>query len=168
MRYGLIKWNDIADGEGVRVALFVSGCRRHCVGCHNQEAQDFSFGEEFTEEVRNSILEGMAPRWIRGLSILGGEPLEPENQIEVLELIKEVRRVYGRTKDIWLYTGGIIEDLWRENKFSTREIIASVDVLVDGPFILAERDPGLAFRGSKNQRIIYPGELLRGEKSWNR
>ena len=155
MNYGLIKWTDIADGSGVRVALFVSGCRHHCPGCHNSQAWDFSFGQKYSEETRASIIRGLAPQWIQGLSILGGEPLEPENQMDILELILTVRRVYGLKKDIWLYTGGVLEDLWHENKFATRRILGAVDVVVDGPFLIEQRDPELAFRGSANQRIIY-------------
>lgn len=168
MNYGTIKWNDIADGTGVRVSLFVSGCRYHCEGCHNPESQDFAFGERFTEETREAVLQGLSHVWIEGLTILGGEPLEPENQTEVLRLISDVRRIYGTKKNIWLYTGGVLEKIWEDNPFGTvRQILCNIDVLVDGPFVMRLRDPGLAFRGSSNQRIINMNDFKRGEPQWN-
>lgn len=156
----------IANGEGVRVSVFVSGCRRHCPGCHNPEAFDFNAGTEYTEEVESEILEALKPNYIQGLTILGGEPLEPENRKGVLDLIEAVRKVYGNGKDIWLYTGYTFSELCRKayqrlNSFHQivnlplHSILQNIDVLVDGPFVQELADPDLQFRGSRNQGIIH-------------
>ena len=161
MNYATIKYCDIANGEGVRTSLFVSGCRRHCPNCFNAVAWDFNYGEPFTKEVRNKILESLAPGYINGLSLLGGEPFEPENQRELLPFVKNVKALYP-SKTIWCYTGLTFEQILTHP--SQRALLERVDVLVDGPFILAQRDPDLVFRGSANQRVIdVPASLRRGE-----
>ena len=147
MNYGIIKKVDVANGPGVRVSLFVSGCRNHCKGCFNPETWDFSYGQPFTKETEDEIIEALRPSWIQGLSILGGEPMEPENEAALISFLERVR-VELPGKDIWLYSGYRFEDL------QGREILDFVDVLVDGPFDEKEKDAGLAFRGSRNQRII--------------
>ncbi len=147
MYYSEIKKTDIANGVGVRVSLFVSGCRNHCDGCFQPETWDFTFGKLFTAETENEIMEALRPSWIQGLSILGGEPMEPENQKALLPFLRRVHRELP-DKDVWLYTGYVFESV------SDSPLLPLVDVLVDGPFVAAEKDAGLAFRGSRNQRII--------------
>ena len=158
MNYGNIKFIDTADGEGVRVSLFVSGCRNHCPDCFNQDTWDFDFGKEFTEIEENEILEGCNKEYISGLTILGGEPLEPENQKVIVELIKKFKEKFPK-KTLWMYTGYVLDKdlLPGQRKYVegvTGLILDFVDVLVDGPFILAERNLSLKFRGSNNQRIL--------------
>ena len=148
MNYAGIKKVDIANGPGVRVSLFVSGCRNHCRGCFNPETWDFSYGEPFTKETEDEIIKARRPSWIQGLSILGGEPTEEENEAALIPFLKRVREELP-DKDIWLYSGYTWEMLQNE------EILKLVDVLVDGPFLLEQKDAGLAFRGSRNQRIIH-------------
>lgn len=148
MNYAGIKKVDIANGPGVRVSLFVSGCRNHCRGCFNPETWDFNYGDPFTKETEDEIITALRPSWIQGLSILGGEPTEEENEKVVIPFLERVRRELPE-KDIWLYSGYTWEMLQSE------EILTLVDVLVDGPFLLEQKDAGLAFRGSRNQRIIY-------------
>ena len=147
MNYAEIKKVDIANGPGVRVSLFVSGCRNHCKGCFNPETWDFDYGRPFTRATEDEIIEALRPSWIQGLSILGGEPTEEENAAVLLPFLKRVRAALP-DKDIWLYSGYTYEALW------DKEILTLVDVLVDGPFLLELKDAGLAFRGSRNQRII--------------
>lgn len=147
MNYAGIKKTDIANGLGVRVSLFVSGCRNHCPGCFNSETWDFEYGQPFTKKTEKEIIKALRPSWIQGLSILGGDPMEPENQKALLPFLKRVRLLCPG-KDVWLYTGYRLEDI------RDREILNWVDVLVDGPFIEAEKDISLAFRGSRNQRIL--------------
>ena len=147
MNYSVIKKYDIANGPGVRVSLFVSGCRNHCKGCFQPETWDFAFGKPFTKETEDEIIEALRPVWIHGLTILGGDPMEPENREALLPLFKRVRAELP-DKNIWLYTGYYWESL------HNAPILDFVDVMVDGPFIEAEKDAGLAFRGSRNQRII--------------
>ena len=151
MNYGAIKKNDIANGTGVRVSLFVSGCRNRCPGCFQPETWDFNYGVLFTKETEDEILEAMQPEWISGLSVLGGEPMEPENRRVLLPFLIRVKKEYPQ-KDIWLYTGYNCEEL------KELPILYYVDVLVDGRFLEDRKDPRLAFRGSSNQRIIYLGE----------
>lgn len=158
MNYGNIKFIDTADGEGVRVSLFVSGCRNHCPGCFNQDTWDFDFGKEFTEVEENEILEGCNKEYISGLTILGGEPMEPENQVVLVNLIKKFKERFPE-KTLWMYTGYVLDKdlLPGQRKYVedvTGLILDSIDVLVDGPFILAERNLSLKFRGSNNQRIL--------------
>ena len=147
MNYAEIKKVDIANGPGVRVSLFVSGCRNHCKGCFNPETWDFDYGRPFTRETEDEIIEALRPSWIQGLSILGGEPTEEENAAVLIPFLKRVRAALP-DKDIWLYSGYTYEAL------RDKEILTLVDVLVDGPFLLEQKDAGLAFRGSRNQRLI--------------
>ncbi len=147
MYYGAVKKVDVANGPGVRVSLFVSGCRRHCRGCFNQEAWDFTYGRPFTREAEDEVMEALRPNWIQGLSVLGGDPMEPENQKALLPFLKRVRQELP-DKDIWLYTGYLLEDV------ADSPLLKYVDVVVDGPFMEDKKDAGLAFRGSRNQRII--------------
>ena len=148
MNYGAVKTVDIANGPGVRVSLFVSGCRNHCPGCFQPETWDFDFGKPFTRETEDEIITALRPSWIQGLSLLGGEPMEPENREALIPFLKRVREVLP-DKDIWLYTGSQLESV------SGSPMLDLVDVVVDGPFIEAAKDVGLAFRGSRNQRIIH-------------
>lgn len=138
---------DVANGTGVRVSLFVSGCRNHCKGCFNKETWDFNYGSEFTSETTKRILKLLEPAYIKGLSILGGDPFEPENIKPVLDLCREVKKRYP-SKDIWVYTGYLYEE------FNKHPIMNSIDVLVDGQFIEELKDVSLKFRGSSNQRVI--------------
>ena len=147
MNYCGLKKIDTANGLGVRVSLFVSGCRNHCPGCFQPETWDFGYGEPFTKEIEDEIIEALRPSWIQGLSILGGEPMEPENQAALLPFLSRVRRELP-DKDIWLYTGYTFEAV------SESELLPLVDVLVDGPFVEGERDISFSFRGSRNQRIL--------------
>ena len=154
MNYADIKRVDVANGPGVRVSLFVSGCTHRCPGCFNPETWDFQFGVPFGEEQIQEILRYLRPNHIKGLSLLGGEPFEPENQSAVLELVKRVRTELPQ-KDIWCYSGYLFEAL-AEGKIGThsRPLLEQIDVLVDGPFVLERKNLGLRFRGSDNQRII--------------
>ena len=164
MNYADIKKVDVANGPGVRVSLFVSGCSHRCEGCFNPETWDFSYGVPFGEAEIQQILTFLAPDHIRGLSLLGGEPFEPDNQRAVLELVRRVRReLPGKT--VWCYTGYLFEEL-AGNQVGThsRTLLEGLDVLVDGPFVLAKKDLGLRFRGSHNQRIIdVPASLQADE-----
>lgn len=159
MNYATIKWTDIANGEGVRISLFVSGCTRRCKDCFNAVAWDFSYGKPFDESVRESIYEGLKAEYIAGLSLLGGEPLEPENQRALLPFVKEVKKRFPE-KSIWCYTGNVFDTatgLLKEqdkNTEVTEELISLFDVLVDGEFIEAQKNIRLKFRGSSNQRIL--------------
>ena len=147
MNYGGIIKNDIANGPGVRVSLFVSGCRNHCPGCFQPQTWDFGYGKPFTGDTEEEIIEALRPSWIQGFSILGGDPMEPENREALLPVLKRIRSELPE-KDIWLYTGYTLEEV------SDEEILNWVDVVVDGPFIEAKKDMSLSFRGSRNQRII--------------
>lgn len=147
MNVGKIYLADIANGPGCRTSVFVSGCRRHCPGCFNRETWDFGFGEPYTFETFTYILGSIRD----GLSILGGEPMEPENVAEVALLVRAAKEM---DKDVWLYTGFTLEELEERTDPFTRAILEDVDVLVDGPFVEAEKDISLLFRGSRNQRII--------------
>ena len=161
MNYGNIKECDIADGPGVRVSLFVSGCRHHCKGCFNKETWDFDYGMPYTKETEDEIIRLLAPSYIQGLTLLGGEPFEPENQEELAGLLKRVRETYP-DKDIGCYTGYLYDvDLpegGRVHTEVTEEMLSYIDVLVDGEFIEEEEDVTLVFRGSRNQRIIELGK----------
>ena len=160
MNYASIRTCDIANGDGVRVSLFVSGCTHHCKGCFNEDAQAFDYGQPFTREVEDEILEAAAPSHIAGITLLGGEPMEPENQRALVPFLRRFRERFGETKTLWMYTGCIWESLagekgpyrWRIDV--TDEVLSMTDVLVDGPFIEALKDISLKFRGSSNQRII--------------
>ena len=158
MNYATIKKTDVANGPGIRVSLFVSGCTHACKGCFNSEAWDFHYGQEFTEETEKEILKALAPDYIRGFSVLGGEPMEPQNRETVLELLRKVRKTYPE-KDIWCYTGYDYErDLLRwereEPTGAVAELLELIDVLVDGEFVEEKNNLRLAFRGSENQRLI--------------
>lgn len=158
MNYAAIKKYDIADGPGVRVSLFVSGCRHHCKGCFNAETWDFHYGQPYTKETENEILHALNAQYIEGFTLLGGEPFEPENQQVLVHLLKKIRKTYPQ-KSIWCYTGYLFDiDLIEGGKVFTsvtREMLSYIDVLVDGEFIEAEKDLSLQFRGSRNQRILH-------------
>lgn len=157
MNYGEIKKCDIANGEGVRVALFVSGCRHHCKGCFNSMTWDFNYGKKFTEETEEEILEALKPNYIDGLSLLGGEPFEPENQEVLVKLLRKVKERYPE-KNIWCYSGYLFdEELEKESRARceyTDEMLSMLDVLVDGRFEEDKKNITLLFRGSENQRLI--------------
>lgn len=158
MNYSLIRKCDIANGPGVRVSLFVSGCTHHCPGCFQPETWDFNYGERFTKQTQEKILELLKPDYISGLTILGGEPMESKNILGVCELIATTRCHYPN-KTIWLYSGYVFEELNRPTNSVTENtlkynILKRLDILVDGPFIEAQKDISLLFRGSANQRII--------------
>ena len=159
MNYASIRTCDIANGEGVRVSLFVSGCTHHCKGCFNEAAWDFAYGEPFTKKTENEILAALEPDFIDGLTLLGGEPMEPENQRALMPLLRRFREKFGDTKTLWIYTGCVLEtDLKAESRWRTEvtdEMLSLTDVLVDGPFLEAKKDISLQFRGSSNQRIIH-------------
>ena len=160
MNYADIKKVDVANGPGVRVSLFVSGCSHRCEGCFNPETWDFSFGSPFGEEEMETILTMLDKAHIRGLSLLGGEPFEPANQPAVLELVRRVRARLPE-KTIWCYTGYLFEALAAGKVGEhSRALLEQLDVLVDGPFVLDRKDLGLRFRGSSNQRIIRVPESL--------
>lgn len=157
MNYGELKKVDSANGQGVRVTLFVSGCRNHCPGCFNQETWDFAYGKPYTEETEKEILDALSPEYITGFTVLGGEPFEEENQPAVAGLLKKIREKYPE-KSIWCYTGYTLEkDLapgGSKHTEVTDDMLSCIDVLVDGRFIQAEKDLTLAFRGSRNQRLL--------------
>lgn len=154
MNYAAIKNCDIANGPGVRVSLFVSGCTHRCKGCFNEVAWDFDYGEPFTEETMDTILDMLRPDYIRGLTLLGGEPFEPQNQAGVVELLRRVRQELPQ-KTIWAFSGYLFDrDILSGKLGDTREYLSYLDVLVDGPFIEAEKNLSLRFRGSANQRLI--------------
>lgn len=164
MNYGEIKKTDIANGPGVRVSLFVSGCTHHCKGCFNPETWDFHYGQEFTKDVEEQIIALLEPGFIAGLTLLGGEPFEPENQRVLLPFLREVKRRYPH-KTVWCYTGYLLdEELWKDSRARcevTDEMLSLLDVLVDGEFVEADKDISLEFRGSKNQRMIDVAESLK-------
>ena len=157
MNYAAIKRRDIADGPGVRVSLFVSGCTHRCKGCFNEEAQNFSYGEPFTPAVEEALLEDLAPDYVDGLTLLGGEPFEPVNQRALLPFLRRVRERFPQ-KDVWAYTGYVYEEeLLRESRARcevTDELLSLVDVLVDGEFVEEAKDITLLFRGYAKQRLI--------------
>lgn len=164
MNYCNIKFVDIANGPGCRTTLFVSGCRNHCKGCFQPETWDFNYGKLFCISTYDKIIESLKPDYIRGLTILGGEPFEPENQKELLPFLCQVRKHYKDNKDIWVYTGYVYDkDLingGRKEIEETDRILKLIDVLVDGPFIEERKNISLQFRGSDNQRIINMKETI--------
>ena len=167
MNYAEIKNCDIANGPGVRVSLFVSGCTHHCPGCFNQVAWDFHYGQPFTQQTIDEILELIKPDYIRGLTLLGGEPFEPENQPDVVKLLRQLKEKYPQ-KSIWAFSGYLFDrDILSGHLGDweiTKEYLSYLDVLVDGPFVEAKKNLGLRFRGSENQRIIdVPASLARNE-----
>lgn len=164
MNYADIRPIDVANGPGVRVSVFVSGCTHHCRECFNPETWDFNYGAPFTEPEVEAVLKHLEPAYIKGMSLLGGEPFEPENQPVVLELVRRVRERYPH-KDVWCYSGYLFEAL-RDGKVGThsRALLEQLDVLVDGPFVIEQKELSLRFRGSANQRLVdVPESLKRGE-----
>ncbi len=167
MNYCMIKPLDIANGPGIRVSLFVSGCTHHCKGCFQPETWDFNYGEEFTSDTEEKILELLKKPQIRGLTVLGGEPFEPENQKFLSAFLKKVKGIFPN-KDIWCYTGYLFDkELLSESRARcsfTDEMLGNIDVLVDGRFVEAEKNLMLKFRGSENQRIIDVKKSLKEKK----
>ena len=166
MNYATIKSRDIANGPGVRVSLFVSGCTHRCPGCFNEEAWDFNFGQPFTQEVIDRILEDLSPSFVKGLTLLGGEPFDPRNQPSIVELLRQVKAKYPE-KSIWAFSGYLFDRDILPGKLGdpaiTREYLSYLDVLVDGPFVQAKKNLTLRFRGSENQRLIdVPASLESG------
>ncbi len=167
MNYASIKYCDIANGPGVRTSLFVSGCTHHCKGCFNAEAWDFGYGAPFDKAVRNEIFAACRPDYIAGLSLLGGEPMEPANQRELLPFVRHFKALYPQ-KTVWCYSGYTFEQLTgrtpgRCRCEATDALLALLDVLVDGPFIQEQYDISLRFRGSRNQRLLdIPRSLAAG------
>lgn len=160
MNYAEIKYNDIANGIGIRTSLFVSGCRHHCKNCFNYMTWDFDYGKIFDEAVESAILKSVEPSWINGLSLLGGEPFEPENQPALLNLLKKFKAQYPQ-KDVWCYSGFLFEEITGKTEQKSRcftdistELLNYIDVLVDGRFDEDKKSVMLKFRGSSNQRII--------------
>lgn len=164
MNYATIKNCDIANGPGVRVSLFVSGCTHHCPGCFNEVAWDFDYGEPFTGETIETILTMLRPAYIRGLTLLGGEPFEPQNQGAVVELLRRIKKEMPE-KSIWAFSGYLFDrDILSGRLGDTSEYLSYLDVLVDGPFIEAKKNLSLRFRGSENQRLIdVPASLAAGK-----
>lgn len=166
MNYANIKYIDIANGTGVRTSLFVSGCTHRCPGCFNEEAWDFKAGSPFTEQVQQEILDSLAPSYVAGLTVLGGEPFEPENQKSLLPFLKKVKERYSQ-KNLWIFTGDRLEDLqnpeYPRHTEATVGLLKLTDVLVDGLFEEDKKDITLKFRGSSNQRLIdIPRTLSKG------
>lgn len=157
MNYASIKKYDVANGPGVRVSIFVSGCNHRCKGCFNEEAWDFNYGTLFTDDTIDEIIEALKPNYIKGLSLLGGEPFEYVNQKGLLKLVKKVKKVYPY-KTIWAYTGFLFDEDIVEKQCKmfneTKELLSYIDVLVDGKFEIDKKNPNLRFRGSSNQRVI--------------
>ena len=157
MNYASIKDCDIANGPGIRISLFVSGCTHHCKGCFNREAWDFDYGTPFTQQTIDEILKMLSPGYIKGLTLLGGEPFEPQNQGPIVELLRQVKTRYPE-KSIWAFSGYLFDrDILSGrlgNPEITKEYLSYLDVLVDGPFVEAKKDLMLRFRGSSNQRLI--------------
>lgn len=167
MNYAEIKNCDIANGPGVRVSLFVSGCTHHCPGCFNQVAWDFDYGKPFTQETIDQILTMLKPGYIKGLTLLGGEPFEPQNQPAVVELLRQIKAEYPE-KSIWAFSGYLFDRDILAGRLGpweiTREYLSYLDVLVDGPFVESRKNLGLRFRGSENQRIIdVPASLAENQ-----
>ena len=167
MDYANIKWYDVANGPGVRVSLFVSGCRNHCKNCFNPETWDFDYGQPFTEEVEDKILKAMEPDYIKGFTLLGGDPFEPENCAALVPFMKRMRKLYPE-KSVWCFTGYDYErDLLTGKKGDAEtvlKLLRTLDVLVDGRFVEELKDLNLRFRGSSNQRIISVKESLKKDK----
>lgn len=167
MYYGNIKKYDIADGEGVRVTLFVSGCTNKCKGCFQPETWDFCYGQPYTEETEKEVLDALNNDYIQGLTLLGGEPFEPDNQRVLVTLLRTVKEAYP-DKDVWSYTGFVYDkDLvpgGRRYTEVTDEMLSMIDVLVDGPFVEEKKNISLSYRGSENQRVINLKKTLQEGK----
>ena len=167
MNYAAIKDCDIANGPGVRVSLFISGCTHRCKGCFNEVAWDFDYGKPFTQETADMLLDMLAPEHIRGITLLGGEPFEPENQPAIVAFLRQMKAKYPE-KSVWAFSGYLFDRDILSGRLGpwdiTQEYLSYLDVLVDGPFILEKKDLRLRFRGSSNQRIInVPASLQKGE-----
>ena len=167
MNYATIKNCDIANGPGVRVSLFVSGCTHRCPGCFNEVAWDFDYGQPFTQQTVDTILNMLAPAHIKGLTLLGGEPFEPQNQGPIVELLRQIKAKYPE-KSIWAFSGYLFDRDILSGSLGdwsiTKEYLSYLDVLVDGPFVQAKKNLNLRFRGSENQRLIdVPASLAAGE-----
>lgn len=166
MNYATIKNCDIANGPGVRISLFVSGCTHHCKGCFNEVAWDFDYGEPFTQQTIRTILDMMKPGYIKGLTLLGGEPFEPQNQGPIVELLRQVKKAFPQ-KSIWAFSGYLYEKITSHTLGDwavTQEFLSYLDVLVDGPFVEEKKNLALRFRGSENQRLIdMPATLASGK-----
>lgn len=167
MNYATIKNCDIANGPGVRVSLFVSGCTHHCKGCFNEVAWDFDYGQPFTQETIDLILDMMKPHYIKGITLLGGEPFEPQNQPALVDLLRQIKANYPE-KTVWAFSGYLFDKDILPGKLGdpavTKEFVSYLDVLVDGRFVLEKKNLSLRFRGSSNQRIIHvPSSLEKGE-----
>lgn len=163
MNYADIKQYDVANGPGIRISLFVSGCTHHCKECFNPETWDFNYGKPFTQETINLIIEYMKPEFISGLTLLGGDPFEIQNQEPLIPLLKQVKSVYP-DKTVWCFTGydferDIVGRMMNEYPF-TKELLSYIDVMVDGEFILEQKDLSLIFKGSANQKTIKVKESL--------
>lgn len=163
MKYAAIKHFDIANGSGVRTSLFVSGCTHRCKGCFQPETWNFAYGQEFTREVEDQIIESLEPDYVEGLALLGGEPMEPSNQRALTPFLQRLKAAFP-TKTIWMYTGDTLEDLLDpasdRNTECTVDMLHCIDVMVDGPFVEDLKDITLRFRGSSNQRILNVPESL--------
>ncbi len=167
MNYATIKNCDIANGPGVRVSLFVSGCTHRCAGCFNEEAWDFDFGRPFTQATIDEIIGMLSPAYVKGLTLLGGEPFDPRNQGAIVELLRQVKEKLPE-KSIWAFSGYLFDKDILSGKLGnweiTKEYLSYLDVLVDGPFVMAKKNLSLRFRGSENQRLInVPASLAAGE-----
>lgn len=167
LNYATIKNCDIANGPGVRISLFVSGCTHKCKGCFNEVAWDFEYGQPFTQETVDYILSLLAPVYVKGLTLLGGEPFEPQNQPALVDLLRQVKAKYPE-KSIWAFSGYLFDRDMLSGKLGDAEILKEflsyLDVLVDGPFVESKKDLTLRFRGSSNQRLIdVPASLAAGE-----
>lgn len=168
MNYGEIKKCDIANGIGVRVSLFVSGCEHHCKNCFNEMTWDYNYGEPFTEETEKEILEALKPDYISGLTLIGGEPFEPSNQRALLPFVKKVKAEYPE-KTVWCYTGFVFDkEILGDSRARcevTDELLGLIDVLVDGRFVESHKNISLKFRGSSNQRIIDVKKSLENKRT---
>lgn len=168
MNYAAFRTHDVANGPGVRVSLFVSGCTHRCKGCFNAEAWDFNYGEKYTEELEERIIKALSPDYIKGFSLLGGEPFEPQNQKELVSLLTRIKREYPQ-KTVWCYTGYDFErDILAHGVGDgsvTDAMLSCIDVLVDGKFVEEKKDLSLRFRGSSNQRIIDVKRSLKEGKT---
>ena len=163
MNYAALRTHDVANGPGVRVSLFVSGCTHRCRGCFNSEAWDFGYGELYDTSVADKIIDALAPDYIKGFSLLGGEPFEPSNQAVLVGLLERIKQTYPK-KTVWCYSGYELEDMLEgrlRDPSVTSRMLACIDVLVDRKFVEEKKDLGLRFRGSSNQRIIYVQPSLR-------
>ena len=173
MNYATIKKCDVANGPGVRVSLFVSGCSHHCKGCFNQEAWDYNYGNKFTEKEETEVMNALKPEYIEGLSLLGGEPLDLKNQEGLLPIVKKAKELYPE-KPIWCYTGYLFDkqvmgEIAQTNE-TTNELLKYIDYVVDGQFVETLKNPSLKFRGSSNQRIIDVQKTLENKEItlWDR